>query len=56
MLLLRGAYQSTRVAAGQWPRNALSSGREAAGKTLGLIGFGSIGQLTAAWRAAWAWR
>ena len=48
MLLLRGAYQSTAaVAAGQWPRNALSSGRETAGKTLGLIGFGSIGQLTA---------
>jgi len=48
MLLLRGTYQSTAaVAAGQWPRNALSSGRETAGKTLGLIGFGSIGQLTA---------
>ena len=47
MLLLRGAYQSTAaVAAGNWPRNALSNGREAAGKTLGLIGFGSIGQLT----------
>jgi (S)-sulfolactate dehydrogenase len=48
MLLMRGAYQSTSaVAAGQWPRNALSNGREIAGKTLGLIGFGSIGQLTA---------
>ncbi len=48
LLLLRGAYASTpAVAAGQWPRNALSSGREAGGKTLGLIGFGSIGQLTA---------
>lgn len=48
MLLLRGAYQSSgAVAAGQWPRNALSNGREIAGKTLGLIGFGSIGQLTA---------
>jgi (S)-sulfolactate dehydrogenase len=48
MLLLRGAYQSTgAVAAGQWPRNALSNGRETAGKTLGLVGFGSIGQLTA---------
>ena len=48
MLLLRGAYASTAaVAAGQWPRNALSSGREIGGKTLGLIGFGSIGQLTA---------
>jgi (S)-sulfolactate dehydrogenase len=48
MLLLRGGYQATAaVAQGQWPRNALSNGRETAGKTLGLIGFGSIGQLTA---------
>ena len=35
------------MAGGQWPRNALSNGREIGGKTLGLIGFGSIGQLTA---------
>lgn len=48
MLLLRGAYRSTpEVASGHWPRNALSSGREIAGRTLGLVGFGSIGQLTA---------
>lgn len=48
MLLLRGAYASTAdVAAGRWPRNALGQGRELAGKTLGLVGFGSIGQLTA---------
>ena len=48
MLLLRGAYRSTaEVAAGGWPRNALSNGREIGGKTLGLVGFGSIGQLTA---------
>ncbi|MFY7916540.1 MAG: hydroxyacid dehydrogenase [Rubrivivax sp.] len=48
MLLLRGAYQSqAAMVQGQWPRNALSSGREIHGKTLGLIGFGSIGQLTA---------
>jgi (S)-sulfolactate dehydrogenase len=48
MLLLRGAYQSTAdVAGGQWPRTLLSNGRELAGKTLGLVGFGSIGQLTA---------
>ncbi|KNZ33539.1 MAG: 3-phosphoglycerate dehydrogenase [Methylibium sp. NZG] len=47
MLLLRGAYQSTpAVVAGTWPRNALSNGREVGGKTLGLIGFGFIGQLT----------
>ena len=48
MLLLRGAYQSTPdVVAGKWPRNALSGGREIGGRTLGLVGFGSIGQLTA---------
>ena len=48
MLLLRGAYQrSAEVAAGGWPRTALSNGREVSGKTLGLVGFGSIGQLTA---------
>lgn len=48
MLLLRGVYQSTpAVAEGKWPRTALSNGREMGGKTLGLIGFGSIGQLTA---------
>ena len=49
MLLLRGAYASTAdVAGGRWPRAALSAGREIAGKTLGLVGFGSIGQRTAA--------
>ena len=48
MLLLRGVYASTpAVAGGQWPRNALSNGREIGGKTLGLIGFGYIGRLTA---------
>ena len=47
LMLLRGAYQSTpAVALGQWPRTALSNGREVGGKTLGLVGFGSIGQLT----------
>jgi (S)-sulfolactate dehydrogenase len=48
LLLLRGAYLSTgEVAAGRWPREALGKGREAHGKTLGVVGFGSIGQLTA---------
>jgi len=48
MVLLRGSYLSTHeVANGKWPRNVLSNGREIAGKTLGVIGFGSIGQLTA---------
>ena len=48
MLLLRGAWLSTgAVAAGAWPRTLLSEGRETAGKTLGLVGFGGIGRLTA---------
>jgi len=48
MVLLRGVYQSSAsVADGKWPRNALSNGREVGGKTMGLIGFGFIGQLTA---------
>jgi (S)-sulfolactate dehydrogenase len=48
MLLLRGAFRSTdEVAAGRWPRTALSSGREIAGKTLGVIGFGDIGRRAA---------
>ena len=48
MMLLRGTYVSTpAVAAGQWPRGPLSNGREIGGKTLGIVGFGGIGQLTA---------
>lgn len=48
MLLLRRAYLSTdQVASGEWPRIALSGGCEIGGKTLGLIGFGGIGRLTA---------
>ena len=48
MLLLRGAYfSSSEVAAGNWPRGPLSNGRETGGKTMGIIGFGSIGQLSA---------
>jgi len=47
MVLLRGAYGSMReVADGEWPRGALSNGRELSGKTLGVIGFGSIGRVT----------
>ncbi|APV51044.1 3-phosphoglycerate dehydrogenase [Betaproteobacteria bacterium GR16-43] len=49
MILLRGAaYLSTpAMAAGRWPRQMLSKGRDLSGKTLGLVGFGGIGQLTA---------
>ena len=47
MMLLRGVYGSSgAVAAGRWPRAQLSHGREIRGKTLGLIGFGSIGRVT----------
>jgi len=46
MILLRGAYHaSADVAAGHWPRSALSNGRETAGKTLGVVGYGNIGRL-----------
>ncbi len=49
MLLLRGTYASSdAVAGGTWPRGSLSNGRELGAKTLGVVGFGSIGQLTAA--------
>ena len=48
MVLLRGAYLSTAaVSAGQWPRGALSNGREIGGKVLGIVGFGDIGRLVA---------
>lgn len=48
LVLLRGAWFSTpAVEAGTWPRPALSQGREAAGKVLGVVGFGSIGRCTA---------
>lgn len=52
LLLLRGAYGATGdMIAGKWPRNALI-GREMAGKTMGLVGFGSIARLTAKLAAA----
>ena len=44
LMLTRGAYQaSSQVAAGTWPRQSLIGG-EIAGRTMGLIGFGSIGR------------
>ena len=42
LVLLRGVYAATdHVAGGAWPRTQLM-GREAAGKQMGLIGFGAI--------------
>ena len=50
MMLLRGAWTATAaVAAGEWPRQRLM-GRELAGKTMGLVGFGAIAR-EVAWRA-----
>ncbi len=48
MMLLRGStfFGAARLAAAEWPRAEMSEGREIAGKTMGLIGFGSIGQTT----------
>jgi (S)-sulfolactate dehydrogenase len=44
LVLLRGAFAATdAVIAGAWPRTKLM-GREAGGKTIGLVGFGSIGR------------
>lgn len=49
MMLLRAPVFSgtSQLQAGKWPRADLSKGKEIAGKTMGLIGFGSIGQTTA---------
>ncbi|MGX9690613.1 hydroxyacid dehydrogenase [Achromobacter anxifer] len=48
LMLLRGAYASSaEVAAGAWPRTALSQGLEAQNRMLGIVGFGGIGRLTA---------
>ena len=48
LVLLRGAWQSTGdVIDGKWPRQALI-GREVAGKTMGLVGFGAIARQVAA--------
>ena len=47
LMLLRGAWLSSReVAGGGWPRTALI-GREMSGKCLGLVGYGAIARETA---------
>lgn len=46
-ILLRGTYlEQSQMIAGEWPRQAMC-GREASGKILGLVGFGSIARETA---------
>lgn len=48
LVLMRGVYHdSGKVAQGAWPRSAMSNGREVQGRTLGIVGFGGIGRLTA---------
>jgi (S)-sulfolactate dehydrogenase len=48
-LLRRPVFSGTeRLMKGEWPRLEMSEGREGGGKTMGLIGFGSIGQITTA--------
>ncbi len=49
LMLLRGSayFGAERLAAGQWPRAEMGQGREAEARTMGLIGFGSIGRVTA---------
>ena len=52
LMMLRGAYHATdRVLEGHWPRTDLI-GREASGKTLGIVGFGAIGRAVAERAAA----
>lgn len=52
LVLLRGAYHAGgAMLAGRWPRQALM-GREVAGKTLGLVGFGAIARQVARRAAA----
>ncbi len=47
-VLLRGAYDMRgRMEAGEWPRAVAGQGREIAGKTLGLVGYGEIARETA---------
>ncbi len=48
MVLLRGIHaMPSRLAGGEWARDALMNGREICGKHLGLIGFGAIARETA---------
>lgn len=50
LMLFRGAWlRSSEVAGGAWPRQSMM-GRELAGKTIGLVGYGSIAR-EVAWRA-----
>lgn len=53
MMLLRPWFHaSPATLAGEWPRASLVRGRETAARTLGIVGFGSIGRETARLGAA----
>ena len=48
LVLVRGAYSSSdKMLAGEWPRSTLGAGGELAGRTIGLVGFGTIARETA---------
>ncbi len=49
LMLLRGSayFGAERLAFGEWPRAEMGQGRELNTRTMGLIGFGSIGRVTA---------
>lgn len=49
LMLLRGSayFGAGRLAVGEWPRAEMGQGREAETRIMGLIGFGSIGRVTA---------
>lgn len=48
MMLVRTAYVATdEVVEGQWPKERLNLGREVLGQTIGIVGYGAIGRLTA---------
>lgn len=50
LVLLRQAayFGSTALVAGRWPREAAGAGGEIAGRRLGIVGFGNIGQTVGA--------
>ena len=47
ILLRRGYHSSDAVLRGEWPREALAKGQEIWNKTLGVVGYGSVGRETA---------
>lgn len=44
---LRGYQSTAEIVEGKWPREAAAAGFEMAGKQLGIVGFGNIGQTVA---------